>query len=167
MSVNSLLSPDGEKSWANVYVNTLTAYNGLTSNGATKIGPAARVDIPFVPENPPESSQITVTFREVGGNVTATIPPFAETHGSPELYSFGALDDAGYAKVAPKFDVDFPIWVLEDGVRSLGVLRVHASPGTGFTVAKGYDGSGNLVLFGANVSSGIATRQSFTWSTSA
>jgi len=29
MSVNSLLSPDGEKSWANLYVNTLTAYNGI------------------------------------------------------------------------------------------------------------------------------------------
>lgn len=164
MSINALTSKDTDKGWANLYVNTLTAYNGLTSSGETKLGPAARVDIPFVPENPPESSQMTVTFREVGGNVTATIPPFAETHTGPELYSFGALDDAGYGKVAPKFDTDFPIWVLEDGTRSLGVLRVHASPGTGFTVAKGYDESGDLVLFTADVSSGIATRQSFTWS---
>ena len=35
MSINALTSKDTDKGWANLYVNTLTAYSGLTVNGPT------------------------------------------------------------------------------------------------------------------------------------
>ena len=50
MSLNSLLSESTDKGWANLYVNTMTAYNGLTvENGAIDI-PAETYVIKFQSE---------------------------------------------------------------------------------------------------------------------
>ena len=81
MSINALTSKDTDKGWANLYVNTLTAYNGLTVNGPTKIGPAEKKTITFTALFPADKDPINLVVRNVGGLINAEVEAF--THNGP------------------------------------------------------------------------------------
>ena len=90
MSVQRLLNDEpNSKGWANLYVNTLTAYNGLTvSGGDLALPPKKKVSLQFQAVNPPEADPIDVVFHELGGQVIAEVERFEHTHSSAVVYHF-------------------------------------------------------------------------------
>jgi len=161
MSVNSLLSPDGEKSWANLYVNTLTAYNGLTVSGTTKIGPAEKKSVEFRALLPTDKDPIELVLRNVGGLVNAEVEGFTHSHGTPVTYFF---DTTSTDWVPPAETLDLPIWVHEGDGRAVGVLRVMGGASSNeIYLAKGINGDGSLQPFPTG-DSGVSNGQSVVWS---
>ena len=79
-----LLYYSEDKGWANLYVNTLTAYNGLTVSGPTKIGPAEKT-ITFTALFPSDKDPITMMVRNVGGLINAEVESCTHIHASSVL----------------------------------------------------------------------------------
>ena len=161
MSINALTSKDTDKGWANLYVNTLTAYNGLTVNGPTKIGPAEKKTITFTALFPDDRDPITMV-RNVGGIVNAEVESFTHNHESPLSYWYSTAS-SDWIPMNPQETLDLPIWVHEGNERSVGVLRVLGYPSNEIYIARGINGDGSLLPFPAG-DSGVSDGQSVVWS---
>ena len=142
MSVYSLTSPDKDKAWANLYVNTLTAYNGINVEGGIELPPKKKKTIQFQAISPPDADPVTIDFLEVAGMVVAELSNFQHTHASPVIYNFEAIDADDYNDLKPSAaNVDFPIHVNDNGTLKVGVFRV----GTEIHLGSGVDDEGDLV----------------------
>jgi len=162
MSINALTSKDTDKGWANLYVNTLTTYNGLTVDGPTRIGPAEKKTIQFTSIFPEDKDPITLVVRNVGGLINAEVESFTHNHESPLSYWY-STSSPDWSPITPQETLDLPIWVHEGDARSVGVLRVLGQPSNQIYIAKGINGDGSLQSFPAG-DSGVSDGQSVVWS---
>jgi hypothetical protein len=159
MSINALTSKDTDKGWANLYVNTLTTYNGLTVDGPTKLGPVEKKTCVFNSVFPADHDPIDVVIRNVGGIVCAEVEAFTHNHGTAVTYNY---ETASHDWAGPAETLDLPVWVNESTDRTVGVMRVMAHPSNQIFFAKDINGDGSLLPFPSG-NSGVSDGQSVVW----
>jgi len=108
MSINALTSKDMDKGWANLYVNTLTAYSGLTVNGPTHIGPVEKKTIQFTSLLYENRDPINLVVRNVGGLINAEVESFTHNHETPLSYWYMTYS-ADWIPINPQETLHLPI----------------------------------------------------------
>jgi hypothetical protein len=164
MSINSLLVDNSDKSWSNLYVNSLTSYNDVTVKGKLKL--EGVLDTPTVLK---QSYAITgaisgfnvdVGLYEFGGIVNIFIELFSHSSTSTDIITLTPTTPIP-SKFKPRRELIFPILLKIDGVVGSGVVRFDSTGN--ILLASRISISGSLIAFDSGYSTGIIETSSFTF----
>ena len=162
MSVNSLLYESSDKSWANLYVNSIKSTGNVDFDNA-------RTVITFSSAG---FGDLDLTFKNSGGIITCMFPEQNQQILADQVFEYAPTDAAAaalYQQFKPEVNASFPVWVrnYDGGAAAQVGIIIFDSVDDKFYVAAGLTHGNARVPFTYNAGTtvGVFGYPYFTWLT--